>query len=101
MVNTHIAGFVARIGVTEAPAVAAFYVRHNKDFYVGKQHSTKFLVADAEGLRTEWANGRQMTTTEARQTDRTAATANVFNKLIEEAERQTEIPAALAAQLKE
>lgn len=85
MVNTHIAGFVARIGVAESPAVAAFYVGHNRDFYVSKQHSTKFLVADAEGLRTEWANGRPMTTTEARQTDRTAATGNVFNKLIEEA----------------
>jgi hypothetical protein len=85
MVNAQIANFVNRIGAKEAPRVAEFYLSHSKAFYVAKKHSAGLLLADAEGLRTEWATGRQVTDTEARQADRTAATGNVFKQLIEEA----------------
>jgi uncharacterized protein YdaU (DUF1376 family) len=84
-VNGQLAQFVKRIGTEESPSVAAFYVGHDKAFYVGKKHPVGLMLADAEGLRTAWATGRPTTETEARQTDRTAATAAVFDKLIAEA----------------
>lgn len=91
-VNGQLAHFVGRIGAEESPAVAAFYVEHNQAFYVKKQHPVGLLLQDAEGLHTQWLNGRVVTDTEARQTDQTAATGNVFKKLI--AESEGEIPEA-------
>lgn len=85
-VNTHIARFVDRIGAAEAPAIAAFYLTHSKSSYTGSKHDAKFLEMDAEGLRTEWATGQRVTSTQAAQADRTQATGSVFQKLIDEAD---------------
>jgi hypothetical protein len=57
---------VDRLGIEEAPAVAAFYVNHNGTFYVERMHPVTLLVQDAEKLRTEWVTGRRMTRVEAR-----------------------------------
>jgi hypothetical protein len=57
---------VDRLGPDEAPQVAAFYLTHNKPFYVSARHSTDLLIRDAEGLRTEWITGCKVTTVEAR-----------------------------------
>ena len=84
-VNGQISAFIKRIGFDEAPMVAAFYVNHNNSFYVQKMHSVGLLLADAEKLRTEWVTKNTMTSTQARQADKTQARGNVFNKLIEEA----------------
>lgn len=84
-VNAQLAGVVKRLG-KEAPLVAAFYVLSNRGLYVSAKHAANLLLRDCEGLRTEWATGRQGTDTEARQADRTAATGNVFERLIEEAD---------------
>jgi hypothetical protein len=84
-VNAQIAGFVKRIGAQEAPGVAAFYVSHGRGLYVSAKHSVNLMLRDCEGLRTEWATGRQVTDTQARQADSTAATSAVFDKLISEA----------------
>lgn len=86
-VNGQISRFLALVPAEEAPEIAAFYVRHNKAFYVGKSHPVGLLVTDAEALRTQWLNGRANTETEARQIDRRAATGGVFQKLIEEVDR--------------
>lgn len=64
---------VDRLGSEDAPPVAAFYVHHSNGFYVARMHSVNCLLADAEKLRTEWATGRKVTQTIARQTDRTAS----------------------------
>ena len=85
-VNGQIGQFVARIAAQEAPHVAAFYVGHNAQFYVRDMHSVGLLLRDAEKLRTEWATNRQMTTTKAQQTDKTATNYGAFQGLIEEAE---------------
>lgn len=87
-VNAHLANFVDRIPAEEAPGVAAFYVRSNRQLYVAAKHATNLLLRDAEGLRTEWATGRSVTETEARQADRTQANGSVFGKLINEAEKR-------------
>lgn len=74
-----------RLPIDEAPGVTAFYVGHNRGLYVSAKHAVDLLLRDCEGLRTEWATGRSVTDTEARQADRTQATGNAFAPLIEEA----------------
>lgn len=85
-VNGVLAQFVGRIGAAEAPLVAAFYLTHNGRYYVQEMHSVAAMLRNAEKLRTEWATRRTMTETEARQSDRTQTNANVWGKLIAEAE---------------
>jgi hypothetical protein len=87
-VNGQLAQFVGRVPAAEAPEIAAFYVLHNKHFYISSRHAVGALLRDAEGLRTEWLSGRTVTDTEARQADRTQSNANVWGKLIKEAERE-------------
>lgn len=69
-VNGVLSRFVDRLGSEEAPLVAAFYLTHNKPFYVSSRHSTDLLLRDAEGLRTEWVTGVKATTGEARNAER-------------------------------
>lgn len=88
-VNAQVRQFVGRVGRTEAPGIAAFYVTHSAAFYVKKMHAFGLLLADAEKLRTEWATNRRVTDTEARQSDKTQATGNVFAELIEEARKRS------------
>ena len=80
-VNSQLAKLVDRLGAIEAPSVAAFYVTHNKAFYVGANHSTSILLRDAEGLRKEWATGNQTTETAARKLDQGQAQCSVWAKL--------------------
>ena len=69
-VNGQLANFVKRIGAGEAPQVAAFYLQSRNSYYTGRGHSVGAMLADAEKLRTEWATGRQVTATKARQADK-------------------------------
>ncbi|MDP9893219.1 hypothetical protein J2W32_001476 [Variovorax boronicumulans] len=85
-VNALLSQFLDKLPVDEAPAVAAFYVRSNNQFYVTKGHSVAVLLADAEKLRTEWVTGRQTTATQARLADQTQTNANAFAGLISEAQ---------------
>jgi hypothetical protein len=85
-VNALIAQLVARLGADEAPRVASFYVMHNGRNYVQATHTVDLLVRDAEGLRTQWAQGRQTTHAEAALADRTQANASAFGPLIAEAQ---------------
>jgi len=70
-VNRNVADLVQRLGATEAPAVAGWYLTHNGSDYVRAQHSVGMLLAHCEGLRTQWATGRRVTTASAKQIDQT------------------------------
>lgn len=72
-VNGQVKQFVKRLGFTESPHVAAFYVLSNTAYYVQRGHSFDGLLSDAEKLRTEWATGNSMTQTRARQIDKSQA----------------------------
>ncbi len=85
-VNGQLAQVVSRLGGSEAPAVASFYVRHNFALYVRAKHPVDLMLRDCEGLRTEWATGRTVTTTEAMQQDRKQNTVNAFAPLLAEAQ---------------
>lgn len=92
-VNAQIAQLVDRLGSDEAPRVAAWFVAHNRQDYVRATHTVDLLLRDAEGLRTQWANGRQTTNAQAQQADRTQTNANAFVGLLAEAEaRETQEP---------
>jgi hypothetical protein len=54
-----LARLVEKLGATESPPVAAFYVTHRSSWYAEKMHPVNLLLQDAEKLRTEWATGRQ------------------------------------------
>jgi hypothetical protein len=69
---------VGKIGAEEAPQVAAHFVRSNNSYYVQRGHNLQCAVADAQKLRTEWATGNQITTTQARQIDQQQSNANAF-----------------------
>ena len=79
--------FVGRIGMGEAPFVAAFFVQHNAQYYVQKMHGVGLLLADAEKLRTEWATGKSITATRSKQIDQTAANAGAVGEAMTILER--------------
>ena len=81
-INSQVKNFVKRLGHEEAPHVAGFYVRSNSSFYVQRLHSFGNLVTDAEKVRTEWATGRSMTATRARQIDKTQANFSVVEEAL-------------------
>ena len=78
--NSKVAGqvvmFVRRLGMTDAPHVARFYVGHPDAWYTRSGHSFDALLKDAEKLRTEWATNTRMTAATARQIDATQTNLN-------------------------
>lgn len=78
--NSQIANLVKRLG-EEAPEIAAFYVSHNKGWYVQKMHAVDYLLSDAESLRTQWATNTQMTESKARTADRLGNAGARMNQL--------------------
>lgn len=89
-VNAVLAQLVSRLGA-EAPDVARFYVGHNKAYYVSCSHAVQALLKDAEGLRTQWATGRQTTATQAQHADKTQTNFNAFAPLLAEARAKESI----------
>ena len=84
-VNGQLSHLVARLGGDEAPAVARFYVGHQRSDYVKAMHPVDLLLRDCESLRTAWATGRQVTTTQATQADRTQTNLSAFGGMLAEA----------------
>lgn len=80
-VNSQVKRFAQLMPANEAAAVAAHYVQHNGQFYVAKLHPLELLVSDAAKLRTEWATGLQMTSTRARQQDRTSSMLAIVEEI--------------------
>lgn len=77
--NSQMKAFVKRIGVTEAPQVAAFYLTHRDSTYVRAMHPVGLLLMHAEKLRTEWATGRTMLGTHAREIEKHERIDQVFD----------------------
>jgi hypothetical protein len=84
-VNGQLAQFVGRLGAKDAPEVAAFYVTHNKQYYVSAGHAVGPMLKDAETLHTQWVTGRTTTTTQARQLDQTQTNLSAFMPMLDAA----------------
>lgn len=80
MINGQLGNLVKRLGAEDAPLVAAFFVQHNDAFYVRTMHPVGILLKDAEKLRTEWATGRRVLGSQARETERMAHNQNSFDQ---------------------
>lgn len=82
--NARIAGqlskLVDRVGNDLAPAVAAWYLRTSNQFYVTKGHPVSLMLADCETLAVQCQTGRQSTSTQARQADRTQSNLSAIEK---------------------
>ena len=76
-INAQVKSFVKRLPRDEAADIAAWYVSSvNSAKVVGDMHSFGLLLASAEAYRTQWANGRAMTSAQASKQDRTANASN-------------------------
>lgn len=60
---------VKRLGSSDAPEVARFYLGHRDYFYQKACHPLTLLVRDAEKIRTEWATGKLITHSGAKEDD--------------------------------
>lgn len=87
-VNAQMSKFVDRVPLTEAPYIAEFYVWHNDRFYIRSAHSIGILLKDAEKLRTEWATGKRITETSARNLERTQNNFDVWQEVKAELEKE-------------
>lgn len=76
-----VAQFAKRVSAEEAAAVATYYVGHNDQYYVKTGHPIGALLRDAEKLRTEWATGRRITTTRARQMDASSSMMDIVAEI--------------------
>lgn len=89
-VNRQIVDLWKRLGA-EAAAVAEFFVGINDGYLIRNCHELGSLLAKAEGYRTQWATGRQMNATTARQIEQTQANINAAQEaarlITEEGER--------------
>lgn len=72
-VNAQVKNYVQRLGLTESPHVAAYYLQSNNSYYVTRGHLFDALLSDCEKLRTEWATNSSMTATRAKQIDKNEA----------------------------
>jgi hypothetical protein len=73
--------FISKVPAAEAPDIAAFFLTHNDALYIRAKHPIDLLVRDAQKLRTEWLNGRQVTGAEARQQEQTQTNLNGWNDM--------------------
>lgn len=69
--NKMISEIVKRLGAEEAPHVAFYFVGLNDSWLVKNLHDLGTLLSKCESIRTQWATGRQMTGTTARQIENT------------------------------
>lgn len=74
-VNANVRQLVQRLGHSEAPQVAAWFLAVNERNVVQAMHDLGFLLTRCEAYRTQWATGRQMTQTGAMQQDQTQSNA--------------------------
>lgn len=82
-VSSKIKQFVQRIGYSESPDVARFYVeRVSERFVIQRMHDVGLLLSSAEGYRTQWATNTAMTGTKAKQIDQTQSNADAADEAV-------------------
>lgn len=80
-INSLVKKFCQSVPSEEAAEIAAYYVRHNNQFYVAKLHPLELLLTDCAKLRTEWFTGRMMTNTRAKQADQTGSMLSIVEEI--------------------
>lgn len=80
-VNGKISQLAKRLG-EEAVGVVVFYLTHNDFAYVKAMHPIGLCLSHAEGLRTQWARGKAITSGDVRNFEK----KNEFNNLLKDIE---------------
>lgn len=88
--NTACAQLVDRLGATEAPSVAEWYLGSRNAFYSQTGHSLGMLVKDAEKIRTEWASGREISRIQAIEQERLDEAGESWKRVIERRAKKNE-----------
>lgn len=73
---------VKRLGVENAIKVVAFYLTHNKSYYIQRCHMLDPCVGDAEALHTQMDAGHRVTAAEAHQKDVSQSNEQVFAQVL-------------------
>lgn len=81
-VNANVRELVKRLGREEAPHVASWFLGVNEQYAVKRMHDLGVLLAGAEAYRTQWATGRQVTSTSAQHTDQTQSNLSAADEAI-------------------
>lgn len=84
--STKCCELVVRLGVSDAPLVAEYYLSSRNSWYATKGHSLGALLVDCEKVRTEWATGNQITQSQAREDDRLQSVGDGWAQTIAERE---------------
>lgn len=87
--NASVAGklskLIDRVGLADAPKVAAFYVKCIHDArLIAQHHPLGLLLANAEGYHTMWLTNRPTTRTQARQQENTASNLSAAEQALAE-----------------
>ena len=82
-VNANVRDLVKRLGREEAPHVAGWFLGVNEQYAVKRMHDLSVLLAGAEAYRTQWATGRQVTTTSAQHSDQTQSNLSAADEAID------------------
>lgn len=78
--NGVLANLEKRLPAADLPSLCAWFVNHNKAWYVDRGHALSALLKDADGLYTQYLTGNQTTSTGARQGERKDAFADAAKK---------------------
>lgn len=78
-VNRNILDFVKRVGITDAPPLIEFFVRH--DDYSRWFHQVGHALRDAEALHAQWRLGRQITAQDHQQQLRLNGVASQLERI--------------------
>jgi hypothetical protein len=80
-INAMVKQLVARLG-EESEHVSGFFVTVSDQYLLRNSHSFGDLLAKAESYRTQWATGRTITSTQARQQDQTASNLSSADQVV-------------------
>lgn len=69
------------VGKDHAPALAEYYLRLNKPFYVNNHHPINILVKDYQSVYTQMMNQTDQTTSQVKQIERRSALSNTANEI--------------------
>lgn len=81
--NTLCKQLVQRLGGDGAVSVVKFFLTHRQAYYVTRLHPLSACVADAEALHTQMLANHRVSSSDAREADKSQANAQTFSRVAE------------------
>jgi len=80
-VNKLLCQFVDQVGAGDAPAVAAYYLNLNEQWYQKKGHDVATLLQNAQSIYTQWATGTNKTSGDYKTGERRSKMAQTIQNI--------------------